>query len=141
MALPRDVQELINKKSGAFLKNSFEAKVLSSFEKVKSEMIEEFLDHKVTQEIIAGPTADNISGTLGGYGNLFSYIGFNEGDEPRRLARGQVSMPYPNPPNLRNRLLSDIERLREPRAVDPHNLVSYFKACILDRTGETVVCA
>lgn len=82
MALPRDVQELINKKSGAILKNSFEAKVLSSFEKVKSEMINEFLDHKVTQEIKAGPTAENISGTLGGYGNLFSYIGFNEGDEP-----------------------------------------------------------
>jgi hypothetical protein len=82
MALSRDAQQLINKRSGAFLKNSFEARVLPSFEKIKSEMINEFLDHKVTQEIKAGPTAENISGTLGGYGNLFSYIGFNEGDEP-----------------------------------------------------------
>tara|TARA_R110000824_G_scaffold387490_2_gene582816 strand:- start:147 stop:617 length:471 start_codon:yes stop_codon:yes gene_type:complete len=33
-------------------------------------------------EIAAGPHASNTSGTLGGYGNLFSFIGFEEGESP-----------------------------------------------------------
>ena len=33
-------------------------------------------------EIRVGNTASNSSGTLGGYGNLFSYIGFYEGFDP-----------------------------------------------------------
>lgn len=45
-------------------------------------MIEEFESHAITQEINAGEQAENSSGTLGGYGNLFSFIGFNEGSDP-----------------------------------------------------------
>lgn len=52
------------------------------FEKMKKEMIKDFLMHPVTREISAGPSSSNISGTLGGYGNLFSFIGFNKGDDP-----------------------------------------------------------
>lgn len=42
----------------------------------------EFVNHPVTKEISDGPEADNSSGTLGGYGNLFSFIGFEEGRRP-----------------------------------------------------------
>lgn len=54
-----------------------------AFQKKKNEMIAEFLNHPVTIEIRGGTSAKNISGTLGGgSGNLFSFIGFNAGDEP-----------------------------------------------------------
>lgn len=52
------------------------------FEKLKSELIINFLSHPVTKEIEAGPMAKNISNTLGGVGNLFSYIGFENGEKP-----------------------------------------------------------
>lgn len=54
-----------------------------AFQKKKNEMIAEFLNHPVTIEIKRGVNATNISGTLGGgSGNLFSFIGFNAGDDP-----------------------------------------------------------
>ncbi len=51
-------------------------------EKYKADLISEFSNHPVTQELRQGENASNISGTLGGYGNLFSFIGFNRGDNP-----------------------------------------------------------
>lgn len=48
----------------------------------KQNLIKEFNSHKVTQEIEAGKSASNISNTLGGRGNLFSFIGFEPGDKP-----------------------------------------------------------
>ena len=38
--------------------------------------------HPVTREIEGGASADNISGSLDGYGNLFSFIGFHSGTQP-----------------------------------------------------------
>lgn len=52
------------------------------FEELKKEMIKEFLNLPITKEILRGPGASNISGTLGGYGNLFSFIGFPAGSNP-----------------------------------------------------------
>ncbi len=46
------------------------------FEDRKRKFLEKFEEHKVTQEIRGGPDSSNLSGTLGGRGNLFSYIGF-----------------------------------------------------------------
>lgn len=54
----------------------------AKFAKAKSELIQEFSSHPVSKEIEGGPNANNISGTLGGYGNLFSFIGFNYGANP-----------------------------------------------------------
>jgi hypothetical protein len=48
----------------------------------KQELIQEFDNHPVTKEIEAGADAQNQSGTLGRKGNLFSFIGFNEGADP-----------------------------------------------------------
>lgn len=48
----------------------------------QQQMVELFEDHPVSQEIWAGNSADNSTGLLGGYGNLFSFIGFDEGSDP-----------------------------------------------------------
>ena len=45
-------------------------------------MLSAFNNHEVTKEIEAGPGASNSSGTLGGYGNLFTFIGFDQGGDP-----------------------------------------------------------
>jgi hypothetical protein len=51
-------------------------------EKEKSLFRTNFESHPVTQELDAGENASNNSGTLGGYGNLFSFLGFNRGSNP-----------------------------------------------------------
>jgi hypothetical protein len=63
-------------------RKAFQQRIIAAFEKIKKEMLEEFLAHPVSVEILGGPNAQNTSETLGGYGNLFSFIGFNEGDSP-----------------------------------------------------------
>lgn len=54
----------------------------SAFLSIKAEMIAEFLQHPVTRELQAGVDSPNISGTLGGITNLFSFIGFESSDDP-----------------------------------------------------------
>ena len=49
-------------------------------ENAQEKMVDEFEDHPVTKEILAGENSANSSGLLGGYGNLFSFIGFNQGE-------------------------------------------------------------
>lgn len=51
-------------------------------EKEKALFQQDFESHPVTQELEGGENASNISGTLGGYGNLFSFLGFNKGANP-----------------------------------------------------------
>ena len=82
MAINADIVKKINRDSGDIIRRSFEKRINLAFEKTKKAMIREFLNHPVTEEIINGPEASNTSGTLNGYGNLFSYIGFYDGDEP-----------------------------------------------------------
>lgn len=52
------------------------------FEKIKTEIIKEFDEHPVTVEIKNGINSANISGTLGGVTNLFSFIGFEADSDP-----------------------------------------------------------
>lgn len=51
-------------------------------EAAKTQLMLEFSLHPVSREIQGGKNASNSSGTLGGYGNLFSFIGFESGDDP-----------------------------------------------------------
>ena len=56
-----------------------------------------FDEHEVTQEILAGPTAQSNSS----YGNIFSFIGFNRGTNPtselrRYLQDNMELLPHPN---------------------------------------------
>jgi hypothetical protein len=56
----------------------------------QNQLAAEFEKHPITREIDAGPGADNISDTLFGYGNLFSYIGFGSGSSPLANVRSFV---------------------------------------------------
>jgi len=57
------------------------------FLKIKNKLITDFNNHPVTVEIDAGVNASNTSDTLDGQGNLFTYIGFKEGDKPTNKIR------------------------------------------------------
>lgn len=56
--------------------------VLPIIEQASKDLVRDFYDHSVTKEIMRGPSANNSSGTLSGYGNLFSFIGFERGSNP-----------------------------------------------------------
>jgi len=62
-------------------------------EENKQIMLKEFDNHPVTQEIKAGADSDNLSKTLGGYGNLFSFIGFAKGSDPIGALRSMLDFP------------------------------------------------
>lgn len=85
--LDKEIKSSISKRSSsAKLKNNLKDKsgrlIYKKFEEEKKKMIKEFLSLPVTKELLAGPQARNISGTLGGYGNLFTFIGFESGTDP-----------------------------------------------------------
>lgn len=67
----------------------------------KNELIQDFVSHPVSKEISGGPNSSNLSGTLGGYGNLFSFIGFNSGSNPVDLwisfLRNKIQIKNKNP--------------------------------------------
>lgn len=57
------------------------------FNESKIQFIEDFNEHPVTKEIEQGPKGSNISSTLGGVGNLFSFIGFDKTSNPTSEVR------------------------------------------------------
>ena len=57
------------------------------FQDIYQNFLKAFNSHPVTQEIEAGSSASNISRTLGGVGNLYTYIGFNAGSHPIKNLR------------------------------------------------------
>ena len=81
-ALPADVKAALRRQAPKAMRRGFEREVKKQFEKIKQEMIKEFTNNPITQEILAGPDTSNISGTLGGVSNLFAFIGFDRGETP-----------------------------------------------------------
>ena len=80
-----DVQRQVSRES-VFLKEV--KKVIErEFLDIRKDFLESFEKHPVTQEIEGGASSSNISKTLGGVGNLFTYIGFSAGDDPIRRLR------------------------------------------------------
>ena len=75
---------LVNRKlsSSKIFKSEMRKKVIKTFDSSKRQLLREFRGHPVTREIAGGISAQNISGTLGGYGNLFTFIGFLQGSMP-----------------------------------------------------------
>jgi hypothetical protein len=78
----KGLQAEIAQKGYRAIKPQAAAKVKKIFNRAKQELISDFDSHSVTQEIEGGSSAGNISNTLGGYGNLFSFIGFDSGADP-----------------------------------------------------------
>ena len=88
--LPIDVTRAINSQLPKEIGKKLEAMVLKEFEVIKKAMIQEFEMHPVTIEIEGGINSSNTSGTLGGYGNLFTFIGFEEGENPLYEVRARL---------------------------------------------------
>tara|TARA_R100000742_G_C4248292_1_gene66906 strand:- start:81 stop:686 length:606 start_codon:yes stop_codon:yes gene_type:complete len=91
MALKLSNRDIKNIDQQVVKDNSFRKNLKSIIEKefnhVHTEFLKAFDSHPVTQEIQGGPSATNISRTLGGVGNLFTYIGFSEGSNPIKPLR------------------------------------------------------
>jgi len=63
----------------------------TKFVAAKQNMLREFDEHPVTQELKAGPEAEgNPSGTLGGRANLYAFIGFPAETEPTEIIRSAL---------------------------------------------------
>lgn len=78
--LRKNIQDVLNENSS--LKK--EAQVIANkiLQEKLSKYISELEDHPISREILNGPNSDNISRTLDGNGNLFSFIGFEENSKP-----------------------------------------------------------
>lgn len=72
----------IAKKGYKIVKSQLVPRIERALNKETQKVLEEFESHPITQEIEGGPTAQNTSKTLGGYGNLFTFIGFDRGSDP-----------------------------------------------------------
>jgi hypothetical protein len=72
-------EDILNSKEITAALKAEAEKVLSQ---EKARLEDDFNNHPVTKEIESGPEAMNISNTLGGYGNLFSFIGFDINASP-----------------------------------------------------------
>jgi len=72
----------VKRQVAQLVKEDFDKKIERSFNNIKAEMIRELMNHEITKEISVGVGASNSSNTLGGYGNLFTFIGFEAGTSP-----------------------------------------------------------
>jgi len=78
----RGINKLIDLRRSPEYIDSVNKIVEIEFAKIKNKLISDFKRHPVTREIEAGVNGNNISKTLGGYGNLFTYIGFESSSKP-----------------------------------------------------------
>lgn len=69
------------------LKAQIQAEIITRFGNLKNELLQNFDEHPVTQEV-ANPSSENVSNTLGGYGNLHGFLGIPEGSNPVGAVRG-----------------------------------------------------
>lgn len=62
-----------------------------NIDRIQDKLIKDFNSHAVTLELKNGASTTNISNTLGGYGNLFSFIGFDSGEDPTSVIEELLS--------------------------------------------------
>ena len=77
-----ELQQILNKSLAIEARPQIRKEFQRAFQKKKNEMIADFLNHPVTVELKGGISSKNVSGTLGGITNLFSFIGFESGSDP-----------------------------------------------------------
>jgi hypothetical protein len=92
--IPPDVRRSINSQMPKQMGKKLEKITREQFQKIKNEMIQSFDAHSVTQEIEAGASSSNTSGTLSGYGNLFTFIGFQSGSDPIEPIRQRLQETF-----------------------------------------------
>ena len=85
------LKKIMDSQVGPIVGKIAEKKIRDGVEKARRQMIKEFENHPITKEIEGGPDAYNRSGTLNGYGNLFSFIGFEYGMDPIAPIRNILS--------------------------------------------------
>ena len=78
----RGLQAEIAQKGYKIFKPAAEVRIRNVLAKEKRKLLGDFDSHPITQEIEGGANGGNGSNTLGGYGNLFSFIGFESGADP-----------------------------------------------------------
>jgi len=78
----RGLKAEIAQKGYKIFKPLAEQRVKRALEKESQKLLNDFNNNEVTKEIEGGPSASNLSNTLGGYGNLFTFIGFQSGNDP-----------------------------------------------------------
>lgn len=83
--------ELSKGKNGNIVAGTIHNAIKDDIEKAQNTLIKNLLAHPVSREIKSGPKASNSSGTLGGYGNLFSFLGFSSGDDPVTVVKNILS--------------------------------------------------
>jgi hypothetical protein len=71
-----------NIETDARIKNMVNNFVTQIFKRNKDILLKEFNNHKITVELKGGSSASNLSGTLDGNGNLFSFLGFFHSKNP-----------------------------------------------------------
>jgi hypothetical protein len=89
--LPSDVRASINTQLNKEIGRKVLSMVQKRFKVVKEQMLDEFENHKITVEIESGPRGSNSSQTLGGYGNLWSFIGFPQKYDPLGVVRRMLN--------------------------------------------------
>jgi hypothetical protein len=77
--------------------NGAKSIINQNFMRIKNNLINDFEYHPVTLELSRGVGASNSSGTLGGKGNLYRFIGFERGYDPiapisRELSNINITM-------------------------------------------------
>jgi len=71
-----------------------EALVKEKYEESKDNFLNNFESHPVTKELDGGNNAANISTTLNGIGNLFTFIGFYQNDTPIGKLRNAIKKQF-----------------------------------------------
>lgn len=100
----------------------------TKFEEAKKQFMQEFNDHPVSVEIEGGAYAPNSSGTLGGYGNLFSFLGFEAGSNPiREISEAMNTMFSIEPPSALRNFLRSTFNLPRLSFVVRHPTISKLK--------------
>lgn len=70
-------------RNGGALTRALREPINEKIEKAQDDLVKKFLADPISQEILGGPDVmNNPSGTLGGYGGLFSFIGFYRDASP-----------------------------------------------------------
>jgi len=87
----RGLDAELGKQLAPILRTRVNRKLIAAAREVEQILLKEFEDHQVTRELRQKKNGSNISGTLGGYGNLFTYIGFNDSDDPIEIIRSLLA--------------------------------------------------